>query len=282
MDEVVHYVPRPQSWLYMGGRSWLYGWMDRFPLWRELPSPHEQAIGLGVLTSLVVAAGFWRERYRVFVVPLVLTWLAVVVLVTSPGGRFTVWRLVAPYVPGAQAIRAVSRASLLLLVPASLGVAFFFDRRRGWIPVALGLACMLEQGGSVAAYDKYVQRDAVARITHELTGRRCAFFYYSPLLELKRDRSRRPPLTLDWFPERQVDAMWTSLVSGVPTVNGFSGNQPSHWEGLEFSAITGSRTEQRIANGLESWIERWKLDPAGLCWIKLPVQLDRGTSDNRS
>src|SRR5262249_2908162 len=27
MDEVVHYVPRPQSWLYMGGRSWLYGWM---------------------------------------------------------------------------------------------------------------------------------------------------------------------------------------------------------------------------------------------------------------
>ena len=269
--EVAHYVPRAQTWLYMGDGSWLYGWMNGLAPWRNLESPQEQAMGLGFLTSILVLLGLWSRRREPFVPPLVLAAGSLIVLVTSFDGRVTLWRFVAPWIPGAMAIRAISRIGLLLLVPGAVGLASFLGARRAWLAAGLGLLCILEQARDVPAYHRLVERQRIDAIVEQLAGRSCAYFYFSPVLATVPGRSTGSlRFMLDWFERQHVDAMWAGMSAAVPTINGFSGNGPPGWEGLEFGAITSPRDEERLDKALARWIRLEKLDPAGLCWIKLP------------
>jgi hypothetical protein len=269
--EIAHYVPRPQSWLYMGDGSWLYGWMNGLSPWRTLPSPHEQAVGLGFLTSTLVLSGLWTRRQQPFVPPLVLAAATVILLVTSAGGDLAAWRFVAPWLPGAMAIRAISRVGLLLLVPGALGLAAFLTERRPWFAVTFGLLCVLEQVRDVPSYDKFAERRKVGAIVEQLAVKPCRYFYFSPILaSLPEGNADRLRSVLDWFQQQHVDAMWASMQAGIPTINGFSGNSPPGWETLEFSAIGRRADDERLERALAGWVRTQGLDPAGLCWIKLP------------
>ena len=260
-DGVAWMLPRPHSWLYMGWDSWLYDRLASLDGVRNLPAEHEQRLGLGLVTSIVVIASLWRERHRPLVRLLGVVAVAIVGLTTIIGGHYTLWRAVFELVPGARAIRAVARIGLLLLLPAAVGVALFLQRARTtarpWAIAAAALVIMLEQGKTIYSYDKLVARQEVARLV-ALIPERCDAFFFSPRF------GRRIP----W--NYQVDAMWAQLDRGVPTINGYSGSPPPGWTFRDLRIRTPEH-ERQLSAALDAWAARWGLDRARLCWISPDV-----------
>jgi Ig-like domain from next to BRCA1 gene len=240
--EVRTMLPLPQAWFHLGRFSWLYATAAALPPFRVIPMEHEQRIGLGLLTTLLCAAGFWAMRRRpAGLLALGLT-VAVVFLVTR-WGAFEPWRVVYEAVPGAKAIRAVSRVALMLLLPLSVALAGSLEalgRRWGaWVALPLGLLAALEQGQTTPSFDKEENRRDVSAIAARVP-RDCDAFLYAPVL------SRGP-----WWKE-QLDGMWAALESGVPTLNGYSGSEPRGWP-FHFAAINTEADAERVARALEGW-----------------------------
>jgi hypothetical protein len=261
--DLATFLPRISSWFFMGGGSWAYSWLGHFRPWQHIEASQEHCLALGFLTGGLAAIGLWRQRARPLVRVLSLSAVGVVLLATTWPGGFTAWRLVFWLVPGARAIRAVGRISLLLLIPAAFGVAACLDacRARG-LALVLAMLVAAEQGRSLHFYSAARTDAHVARLASRLDPSRCGYFYFSP----DEPHSRRYP---DDFVSciRQVDAMWAALGSGIPTINGYSGNFPPEWDDLLHDVIHGPDDRRRLASDLSRWIESHSLDPHRFCWI---------------
>ena len=116
----------------------------------------------------------------------------------------------------------IGRVVLILLVPAALGLAClveFLDRRRwaiaSWIVV---LVCLAEQGVTTATFDAAANRASIEDLASRIDRSRVAFYYH--------------PDDGQPFSIHHLDAMWASLATGVPTVNGYSGHVPRRWQRL--------------------------------------------------
>lgn len=264
-SEAVGMVPRAHSWFYMGDLNWLYGWWARHAPFNRLPAHHEHAIGLGLVLAVVVVVTLWRERHRPFARLLGLGALTLIVLVTLYRGGVTPWRIVFEIVPGANALRAVSRIGMLMLIPAAVALAWFVERartteRRRVRYALFGVAafCLVEQGMSPHSYDKQAYRDRVARLAAAIDPS-CRSFLFVP--------NGSP----HGFEETQLDAMWVQLTTGRPTVNGYSSNFPRGWELLDHRL----RTEEdrgRLQTALAKWVRERRLSADAVCWIELPVR----------
>jgi hypothetical protein len=171
----------------------------------------------------------------------------------------TFWPLVYRYVPGASAIRSVSRVGLLTLLPAALGLSLLFERllerRMRWTTVAIAVFCVVEQGVTTPSYDKQAQRDLVAKIASRVPPE-CETFFYSPRFSQST------------YQQNQLDGMWASLTCLRPTINGYSGNYPPDWIPLSDSNLTKSASERSRARVLDEWIKRRGLNRARVSWIK--------------
>jgi hypothetical protein len=234
----------PGLWTYPLAAFLFFGcfvtYMDYLPVW-----------GLG---TLAIAAGSVAMKRRGVSVPSV--WLVVVTLVPAlvllifDQGVY-VWPFLFRYVFGANAIRAVGRVSLVLLIPASVGVALAFDAlgRRGWTAAAcaLGLICALEQGVSTPSYDKFAERAHAHEVARRVPPG-CEAFFASSLR----------PVVHPWAPH--LDAMWAELECGVPTINGYSGGLPKGWFPLY---EPGPGADQTLAD----WARARGLDLSRVCWI---------------
>src|SRR5206468_5737674 len=124
-----------------------------------------------------------RDVQFVVIVPLTMALLAM----EWPGG-FSLWRAVYLYVPGASALRAVSRIGVALVLPAALGLALVVDElvrapriapsrtavtlrrrdrvRRAFVTVLLIAAVVAEQVQESRWYDKSEGRTRVARVAN--------------------------------------------------------------------------------------------------------------------
>ena len=109
--EATGMLPRIQSWFFMGERSWLYGRLAQVMPWSGLPQQWEHVLGIGFVTLGVALASFWRERARPAYQVLAVTALAAIVLTMWFRGHWSPWWLVFHTLPGAAALRAVSRSS---------------------------------------------------------------------------------------------------------------------------------------------------------------------------
>ena len=118
--------------------------------------------------------------------------------------------------PGIKAMRAIARIGLLLLIPAGIAVASVVQHsppktRAGALVIVLALFCCLEQFGTTPGFDKvevFAKSQALAaRVDPEAD----AFLYL--------DQGS------DWTAQ-QLDAMWAQQISGVRTVNVYSGSLP--------------------------------------------------------
>ncbi|HSZ59265.1 MAG TPA: hypothetical protein VK797_26725 [Tepidisphaeraceae bacterium] len=203
-------LPTPKSWYYMGSGNLLYGRFD--PAFADLSAPEEQAIGLGLITTAIAGVGLWIGRRRLSFRLVALAAATLIVLTTRFGEHASLWWLVRDYIPGAAALRAVSRVGLLMTIPAAIGVAAFVDRFKSRAVYLVFGLCLLEQVHRLPAYDKWEVRDRVWRIAAAIPPNTDAFFYFGTGGK-------------DWASD-QVDAMWASLQSGVPTINGYSGAWP--------------------------------------------------------
>lgn len=253
------FLARGQSWINPGADSWWYGGLVRHV--RGLASQSgEHLMGVGVLTSLAAGTGLWRSRQRVGVVVLATVALALIVLSTQlgPWPRLSPWRLVLLLVPGARAIRAVPRLGLLVLVAWAAGLALCIEavrRRRPALAALLALACLLEQGLRFAHFDPAVERARAEEVARALPEG-CAAFAYTPQPD-------------GWPPWRsQTVAMWATDLSGVPTLNGYSGNVPPGWP-LDDCIVHGPADRERLDAAVAGWVRRWAL-PGKVC--RVPAQ----------
>ncbi len=201
----------------------------------------------------VVAASMMLQRGSL---KLSAYWLAVLGLTVAAvfflfGDQIMVWKYFFRHLFGANAIRAVGRASLVLLIPASVGLALTFDflwRRGQWLAIGLlALICVLEQGLTTSSYDKWIQRQNAHAVAVRVPATAAA--YFAGVLG-SRDNA--------W--ETHLDAMWAELECHVPTINGYSGGQPKGWDKF-YLPQPGS------GDLLITWAKDHGLNPQRICWI---------------
>jgi len=163
-------------------------------------------------------------------------------------GIDSLWLKYFRLIPGGTAIRAVGRVSLILLIPAALGLASLvkYLNRSRW-PVASGivsLACLSEQAVTTETFDAIANRANIAGIARQVDRHQLAFYYH--------------PCKSVPFHEYQLDAMWASLASEVPTINGYSGYVPRDWESFYF---VDQDTGPELLDVLSEWVKARGLPP---------------------
>jgi hypothetical protein len=173
------------------------------------------------------------------------------------------WQALCLYVPGASAVRAISRIGMMLLIPWAIGLAYFVEalvaRRRPVWGLVVTLLCLIEQGLTTPSFDKDEHRNSVAALVRRI-DRRAMAFYFSPH---DADRDKSPEL-------RNLQAMWASLESGVPTINGYSGNYPPGWLPLHDSNIQEECQALCLEASLREWASARGLPLERIGWIGGP------------
>jgi hypothetical protein len=239
--EVATYLPTPASLVFPHGRSLLYGWLhDTMVPWVNNPSESQLFSGLA---ALFAPLGLWlcvrRERREATAVfdprianVLVATWLALTLVMVGDRAGHSLWWL--PWhLPGARGIRAVGRLGLftMLLAGLALGLlATWLEARLNHgrlIVFALTIFVVLESAVdnrylfSLASHDRRIAAVEAALRRH--LGNPCpAFFYQGASHNAWADH---------------VDAMWVSLQTHVPTLNGWAGVEPPGWNFRETSTV---------------------------------------------
>ncbi len=220
-SEVGAMLPHFKSWINMGPANWLYGWTTQYLDLSRLPDAPEQRLGPGLVTLSIALIGFWHMHRQTWGRIAAGVFVAVLTLSLVYPWGWTPWQMVSRFIPGAGAIRCVTRISLLLLLPFSLAIAYAlngFKSRSAVLILCLFMA--LEQAQTTSAYDKQAIRSRVQTIAAAVPSR-CKAFYFvtSPSGSGKEE---------PWF-ELQLDGMWAQTLAQVPTVNGFSGHVPPDW-----------------------------------------------------
>lgn len=260
-QEVAFTLPSLKLWIYQGPTSLLYGSLSSLKTFQTLLMEHELRIGFGLVTSLLALYGFYSFRSFVPLRMLTLTGIGIFVVITDFPGSLYLWDYLYLYVPGAGAIRAVARFALLLTIPVAMVLPFIVERilqnGRRLLLALLTTIIFLEQIHTLYHYNRARARMNVEFLVTntEKYEEICKAFYFSQL----KGRFR---------PEQyQVDAMWTSLVTGMPTVNGYSGNTPKGWK-LAANSISSEEQESQTALALSDWAKNHHLDANTLCWLQ--------------
>lgn len=264
-DEVELFLPRLQSWLYFGPDHWLYGWTAGAGVFTSIPTRiSEHAIGLGVGSTALAVLGLWQLRRSPLgglLAAVAATLLALTLLL--PGGA-SLWGLVYLVVPGAGAVRAVARVSLMILLPASAGAAAFVDesRRRKPLLIAAVLLSLLEQGRTSPSFDRREARDAARTVAGRIDPAAQAFWYTVSALPVSTTLVETLPLRV------HVDAMMASLEARVPTLNGYSGWTPPGWPFEGTTIVPTPAAETDVEMMLQEWCRRSGLDRKRIQWIR--------------
>lgn len=242
-------LPRPASYFYMGPDNLLYGWTDGLSPFASLPEAHEQAIGLGLLTTGVLAFVAWQHRRSEAVRIGVLVFAVAFVALTAFPFGIRLWRLWYYTIPGLAALRAVSRIGIFLVLPASIALALFVSGsrtrggRRAWVALVIALLCVVEQLRWLPTYDAERWRCEVAAIVHAVDPRFAAF-------HLLGDRSAN------------FQALAVAQRSGVPTVNLEVGAFPNAWTLFDAQIRDDGRDPGALRAAATAYLRAQRINPA--------------------
>jgi hypothetical protein len=141
-----------------------------------------------------------------------------------------------------------------LLIPAALGLAFLveFLERRGWSVAGwiVALVCLAEQVVTTDTFDAAQNRASIAGLARRIDRSREAFYYH--------------PCNSQPNFRYQLDAMWASLATGFPTINGYSGHFPRDWVPLFY---VDSNPDREVEDVLTDWERGRGLSPDRIQWI---------------
>jgi hypothetical protein len=243
-------VPQAVSWVNVGPENWLYAWTRHFLPISALRPDWEHRLGLGFVTLVITGIGLVKMARNRWGLIALIACLAIGLFAFTYSRNFVPWWLAFKILPGASAIRAVTRIALLLLIVFSFGLAFFLDSvKNRKIALALLVLVCLEQAGTSPSYSKQRIRSDVISLASQIPAGTTAF-YYNPCL-LPGDKAREWD---DLYYKHQLDAMHASLKVGIPTVNGYSGNSPAGWGKLDKNVIRSRSDEERLGSALDTWL----------------------------
>jgi hypothetical protein len=289
-DYIQPWIPVPASWFYMGQKSWLYDWMTGLGPIQDLiatGTAHEHGLGLGFVTlalafaGLLCAFGAFTQYAKPWSIRLILGlgifWF---MATTRFYPHFGLWSTLFDLLPASTAVRTISRIALLTLIPTGLAVALFIDRLKSQkLILALVAICVLEQGHVMPYYDNEVLDAEVARFTSFIDSARCKFFFFTP--HFMPDAYENPAYSSRlWFNQEvrrhaawryQIDAMWMAMRSGVPTINGYSGNFPPGW-GLYEIGLDRPEQAEGLKPSVSAWLDANHLAVKDLCWLAPEVR----------
>jgi hypothetical protein len=254
---MTRFAPRPASWLLLGTENLWFGWLQRDGGPFSALADIEHAGGVGFLTAGVGVLGLWQARQRRGVWIMVVATGGLMVLSTQ-FGDISIWREFQRFLPGAGAIRVLSRISMVFALVVPLGVALWSDalaqRGRYVLAATLALLCVGEQARS-----PYPQIDKMELRTHIDTlasqvDEDCGVFatvYTGPAGYLLEDD----------------DAAWVQLATETPTVNGRYGNSPRNWKLYRYQSDASTPDRVRLEQAAKHWLESFGVDPKELCWV---------------
>jgi hypothetical protein len=256
---LTRFLPSTKAWLAQGPDHLFYGTLNRWAGVGPDYGSREMFDGIGLLTTALVILGFILFRAR----PLVRLWglvtLSVILLSYHLPGDYSLWHIVYACFPGASAVRCVGRIGLYLLLPASIALAFLLDRigaRFSIAAIACLLAVGLEQAGSLhdaAQHGKAAAQASVADVTRHI-GPECGALLFS------WSRAWTSPEIM------QIIGMWAELRTGVPSLNGYSGQFPPHWPLTDVSVSNVAERDQMRQN-IERWMASHPADFKNVCWV---------------
>jgi hypothetical protein len=249
--------PRTLSWFLTGRTNRIYGSLQS-ALDLGFDSKVSKNNGLGVITLATSAGGLWLGRRRRDVQLVVAGFAGLVILTLVLPGGSSPWLLVRHLLPPAQALRAVARVGLMTLFPAALGLAIAVDRlgvaRRWGIVALLALAVVAEQSHRTPTYDKAANSRRIESTARRVPSGATAFLLVAA--------------GASWHDHMHDDAAWVALASGVPTINGRSGNAPRGWT-LGRPAIRDEDGSQELRAKVAAWARRNRLRTDSIAFIEV-------------
>lgn len=264
---ILQLTPKPVDWVRPAPQSVTWAWLLPItgdPWERHLFNlfPGGLAV-LGLVAEIgwLVAAARSSQFRQSSTVRLAAGLAVAVLLVLVVVLRVEGW---CPYrylldLPGVAGIRAVFRVGLVLLFPLGLlagvvasGVVSTGEKIGGWLGRMLASAVVLlalvadhqvdppkTDAGGIGRYaiaEAVARREALTAAVRE-TGQPTAFYVFPG-----RERVGTQALAV------HIDAMWASLDTGVPTVNGYTGHSPKKY--FPFDNFAGVFHWLRIRNAL--------------------------------
>jgi hypothetical protein len=281
--EVERGIPDIYSYLWMGPTNHVWGLLSHLAPIRDMPLEWEKRIGLGLVFSV-----FWilincfciidilkmvlgkksdffstlcleKELPGVFLITTILS-VDLFCLLAFKFSSFSLWRIIYLLVPGAQALRVVSRFMIFLVFPMTLVLSVCLQRL-----VEVAQACRLSLQNIVKIGFLVC---AIVFLYWEQSGDMTGYFFdkYQDAARIKEMASQIPPNASTFFiavdPKitdgldigYQVDAMMTAQLTGIPTINGYSGTFPPNW-------YLNALRDKSYYWYIYQWISRYQLGP---------------------
>lgn len=239
IKEVYTMLPKWNSYFYLGEGNLIHKKLNISKLFTYEKASHEHRLGLGFLTTGIFLISTYSLRKNILLKLNIFVILIFFFITFYIPPEFTIWKIIYDTLPGANALRAITRLILILLLPISFILLTFLKKMNIKISLVLCFIILMEQINCIPSYEKYEIRKDVESIS-ELAKLNKVPFFYSPLFGKEQ------------FWKYQMDAQWASILSGVPTLNGYSGNQPKKWDLMQNIIINGEDLK-RIYKNLNLW-----------------------------
>ncbi len=256
MATVNQMLPRIQSWIYPGTAHWMYGRLcEALPMFSRLPFPNEHILGVGPVTTVLIVLGLARWRHAAWGRAMLVAMAGMLTFTLFYSEHWNPWELVAAVFPGGNAIRAVTRVALLLLIPACMALAMYMQTITStWVKAALVLLVVCEQGMSIATFDGAAAQSRIDAIAEQAVLHDGPFYFAHEIDNQDLDRFTDEEYVA------QLDAMWAGLQVNRPTLNGYSGNAPPGWIRLYFNSIRQNNDYLLVQSHVAAWLKQNGID----------------------
>lgn len=250
--EVHAALPRILAWFNQGPFSFIYSGLSELTIFSQMQVEHENRLGIGLVSTALFLIGAWKLRNNRYTQTALTGFVFICCIITVLPTGFSIWSYFYLYFPGAAAVRAVSRVALVLSIIPCFFISYVLLQklRQGGRSRLVGILALLivsaEQVQTEPAYDKLQSQKDIEQIVNFLKSHQTDHQPGCPSFILVVKNGKFPSV------KYHIDAMWAALLTGIPTLNGYSGNYPPGWE-LENIKVGNSVLAASIKERAQDW-----------------------------
>ncbi len=246
MSGIIDNLPKPASWLYSTNVNllpspiipgeWIYGAeQELFPGWGVLI-----LFSAAIITTIRAKASISKKTTLLWIMATSL----LIILSLSING-ISAWPFISNLLPGSSSLRASSRVAMQIILFSSGGIAL---ASQSWkLPQtsfkSIIISVLIFTAGFVSIWPVRIPtfslqdwRKQLSLINAALTEKECDAFWLEPSL-------KRPYV-------QHVQAMHAQMLTGIPTMNGYSGHFPKgEWPFVSYDTSKSSSNLGKRAYG---------------------------------